>query len=100
MMRNQDGSGDEEIVNTLNSYVDKVNQKLHIHGIGIQFICATLGSIVLYVDIMVEKMETDEKFNFVLYSYMQITIQTGVIDVSSAGYVDVALVFHEGLFVL
>lgn len=100
MMRSPDRSEDQEEVNNLNSHADKINKILNIQGIGIQFIFATLGSIVLYVDILVEKMKTDEKFNFVLYSYMQIIIQTGVIDVSSAGYVDVAVIFHESLFVL
>lgn len=79
-------------VSILNSLRDEINQGLK----GIHFVCASSGSIVLCVDILVDEMQTDEKMQLVLYSFINTILETKIINVSSAGYVDVVLIYSEG----
>ncbi|XP_076089018.1 uncharacterized protein LOC143059415 [Mytilus galloprovincialis] len=78
-------------VSILNSLRDEINQGLN----GINFVCASSGSIVLCVDILVDEMQTDEKMQLVLYSFINTILETKIISVSSAGYVDVVLIYSE-----
>ncbi|VDI17206.1 Hypothetical predicted protein, partial [Mytilus galloprovincialis] len=81
----------DKTVSILNSLRDEINQGLN----GIDFVFASSGSIVLCVDILVAEMQTDEKMQLVLYSFMNTIIETKIISISSAGYVDVVLIYSE-----
>ncbi|CAG2213112.1 unnamed protein product [Mytilus edulis] len=82
---------DIAVISILNSLRDEINQGLN----GIDFVFASSGSIVLCVDILVDEMQTDEKMQLVLYSFINTIIETKIISVSSAGYVDVVLIYSE-----
>ncbi|XP_052067787.1 uncharacterized protein LOC127707295 [Mytilus californianus] len=57
----------ERNIHILNSLKDEINEGLH----GIEFIVATKGSVVLIVDILLEMLETDEKFHTTLALFLE-----------------------------
>ncbi|CAC5400904.1 AASDH [Mytilus coruscus] len=57
----------ERTIDILNSLKDNINEGLS----GIEFIVATKGSIVLYVDILLEMMETDELLQSTLTLFLR-----------------------------
>lgn len=81
-------------VSILNSIKDEINQGLK----GIEFIVAVKGSIILYVDILAEKLETDDKLQSLLLSFIKTIV--GIIDVSPTENVEAVLILSGGLYVV
>lgn len=80
-------------VGILNFLKDEINQGLK----GIEFIVATHGSIILWVDVLAEKMETDDKLQYLLLSFIKKIL--GFIDVSPIENVEVVVILSGGLYV-
>ncbi|CAC5405962.1 unnamed protein product [Mytilus coruscus] len=79
----------EGTVHILNSFKDEINEGL----IGVEFIVATKGSIVLDVDILLEMMETDEILQTSLASFLEKILKC--IPISCTDSIDIVLFIVE-----
>lgn len=99
LISQSENSNVDDTVKSLNSQKDKINLKTE-RILEIKLDHVSQGSVALCVDIPVEKIETDEMLHFVLYWFIQIILQTGVVHLSSTENLDVALILSEGLYCL
>lgn len=83
----------ERTVGILNFLKDEINQGLR----GIEFVIASHGSIILWVDVLAKKMETDDKLQYVFLSFIKKIL--GFIDVSPSENVEVVVLLSGGLYV-
>lgn len=81
-------------IDILNSLRDNINEGLS----GIEFIVATKGSIVLNVDILLEMMETDARFQLTLTLFLRTILER--ISIPTTENIKMVVLHEEGLLLM